>query len=107
VPGLYEAPARPESYYEKKGKQVLMSGHAPPREVLESAVEGEFLVADDPRTTEALKRDVLQAVHYLGTGEPFCEVDSCRLATPHGQPGVVAAQLREPAFCACHAAGYG
>jgi hypothetical protein len=107
VPGLYEAPAKPEAYYKEKGKHALMSGDAPPREVLESEVEGEFLVADDPRTTEAVKGYVLQAVHYVETGEPFCETDSCRLANPHRQPGVVAAQLREPAFCARHAARYG
>ncbi len=37
--------------------------------VLESVVEGDFLVADDPRTTEALKGYVLQTVDYVETGE--------------------------------------
>jgi hypothetical protein len=107
IPGLYEAPAKPEAYYRAQQKHALMSGGPPPREVLESEVEGEFLVADDPRTTEALKGYVLQVVHYVATGEPFCEVDSCRLANPHRQPGVVEAQLNEPAFCDRHAARYG
>jgi hypothetical protein len=107
VPGLYEAPAKPEAYYREKQKHALVSGDPPPREVLESEVEGEFLVADDPRTTEALKGYVLQAIHYVETGEPFCEIDSCRLANPHRQPGVVEAQLEGPAFCDRHAARYG
>jgi hypothetical protein len=107
VPGLYEAPAKPEQYYKEKQKHAMLSGDAPPREVLESEVEGEFLVEDDPRTTEALKGYVLQAVHYLTTGEAFCDDEGCRLANPHRQPGVVEAQLREPEFCPRHAARYG
>ena len=106
VPGLYEAPAKPESYYKEKQKHALVSGDTPPREVLESQVEGDFLVEDDPRTTDALKGYVLQAVHYLETGEGFCDRDGCRLANPHRQPGVIDAQLRDPEFCPTHAALY-
>jgi hypothetical protein len=107
VPGLYEAPAKPEAYYEAKQSHALLTGDTPPREVLESQVEGEFLVDDDPRTTEALRGYVLQPVHYLETGEAFCEAERCRLANPHRQPGVVRAQLRKPAFCEAHAERYG
>jgi hypothetical protein len=107
VPGLYEAPAKPEQFYKEQQKHALLSGGAPPREVLENEVEGEFLVADDPRTTAALKGYVFQAYHYLATGEAFCADGQCRLANPHRQPGVVAAQLREPAFCPDHADRYG
>jgi len=107
VPGLYEAPAKPEAYYRAKQSHALLTGDAPPREVLEEEVEGEFLVADGPRTTEALRGYVLQAVHYLTTGEPFCDDDRCRLANPHRQPGVVRAQLRAPEFCDRHAQRYG
>jgi hypothetical protein len=107
VPGLYEAPAKPEAYYKEQQKRALLSGGPPPREVLESEVEGDFLVADDPRTTDALKGYVLQAYHYLETGEAFCERGACRLANPHRQPGVVEAQLREPEFCETHAGRYG
>jgi len=106
VPGLYEAPAKPEAYYKEKQKHAMLSGDAPPREVLESEVDGEFLLEDDPRTTDALKGYVLQAVHYLVTGEAFCEADGCRLANPHRQPGVIEAQLTDPEFCPEHAARY-
>ena len=106
VPGLYEAPAKPEQYYREKQRHALVSGNAPPREVLENEVEGDFLVADDPRTTEAVKGYVLQTYHYLATGEAFCEDEQCRLANPHRQPGVVEAQLREPGFCPEHASLY-
>lgn len=106
IPGLYEAPAKPEAYYKAKQKHALVSGGAPPREVLESEIDGDFLVDADPRTTEAIKGYVLQAVHYLETGNAFCENEGCRLANPHRQPGVVEAQLREPAFCAEHQARY-
>lgn len=108
VPGLYEGPAKPEQYYREQQKQALLGGGGPPpREVLEEQVEGEFLVEDDPRTTEALKGYVLQAVHYLDTGEGFCDESHCRLANPHRQPGVVEAQLRDPEFCSRHADLYG
>jgi hypothetical protein len=106
VPGLYEAPAKPEEYYQEQQRRALVSGDTPPREVLENQIEGEFLVADDPRTTDALKGYALQAVHYLATGEAFCAESDCRLANPHRQPGVVRAQLRAPAFCAAHAERY-
>jgi hypothetical protein len=84
----------------------MVSGSSPPREVLEEQVEGDFLVESDPRTTEALRGYVLQAYHYLDTGEAFCDDGDCRLANPHRQPGVVAAQLRDPEFCTDHAERY-
>jgi hypothetical protein len=74
--------------------------------VLENEVEGEFLVADDPRTTDAIKGYVLQTYHYLSTGEDFCDEADCRLHNPHRQPGVVQAQLRDPEFCPGHARRY-
>ncbi|MFB6108036.1 MAG: DUF6775 family putative metallopeptidase [Haloplanus sp.] len=107
VPGLYEAPAKPEAYYEAKQQRTLLSGDAPPREVLEAEVDGDFLVADDPRTTDALKGYVLAAVDYLDTGTAFCDDERCRLYDAHRQPGVVRAQLRDPAFCERHAERYG
>ena len=107
VPGLYEAPAKPEAYYKEKQRHALLSGDAPPREVLESQVEGDFLIEDDPRTTDALKGYVLQAVHYLETGEAFCPDERCRLFNAHYHEDLVAAQLREPEFCADHASRYG
>lgn len=107
VPGLYEAPAKPEAYYKAQQKHAVVSGDTPPREVLESEIEGNFLVEDDPRTTDALKGYVLQAVHYVATGEGFCDDPGCRLSNPHRQPGVVNAQLRSPEFCDRHDERYG
>ncbi|WP_254838676.1 DUF7001 family protein [Natronomonas marina] len=107
VPGLYEAPAKPEAYYEAKQSYALLSGDAPPREVLEAEVDGEFLVAEDPRTSEAVRGYVLAAYHYLETGEAFCENRGCRLYDAHRQPALIEAQLREPAFCEQHADRYG
>jgi hypothetical protein len=75
--------------------------------VLENEVEGAFLVADDPRTTEALEGYVLQAVHYLETGEAFCDEEGCRLFDAHRQEALIEAQLREPEFCSAHADRYG
>ncbi len=107
VPGLYEAPAKPEAYYREKQKHALLSGDAPPREVLENRVDGEFLIEDDPRTTDALKGYVLAAYHYLETGKAFCENEACRLFDAHYHEDLIAAQLREPEFCEAHAALYG
>ena len=107
VPGLYEAPAKPEAYYEEKSKHAMLTGDAPPREVLEADVEGDFLVADDPRTTDALKGYVLAATDFVETGTAFCGDEDCRLHDAHRQPGVVRAQLRAPEFCDRHAERYG
>ena len=107
VPGLYEAPAKPDAYYQAKQSHALLSGDPPPREVLEEEVEGEFLVADDPRTTDALKGYALAAYHYLATGEAFCEDPDCRLYDAHRQPALLDAQLGEPEFCPSHAERYG
>ncbi|QLD90138.1 hypothetical protein HWV07_14290 [Natronomonas salina] len=107
VPGLYEAPAKPEAYYKAKQSHALLAGDAPPREVLEREVDGEFLVADDPRTTDALKGYVLAAYHYLETGEAFCGTEGCRLYDAHRQPDLIEAQLRAPEFCEDHADRYG
>lgn len=107
VPGLYEAPAKPEAYYKAQQRHALLSGDAPPRELLESQIDGEFLVENDPRTTDALDGYVLQAVDYLATGTAFCEHEHCRLHNAHRQPDLVAAQLRDPEFCPTHAERYG
>ncbi|MFU8868310.1 DUF7001 family protein [Natronococcus sp.] len=107
VPGLYEAPAKPEAYYKEKQRHSLLSGDAPPREILENRVEGDFLIEDDPRTTDALKGYALQASHFLETGEPFCDREGCRLFNAHYHEDLVAAQLREPEFCPDHAELYG
>ncbi|GAB6862779.1 DUF7001 family protein [Haloplanus litoreus] len=107
VPGLYEAPAKPEAYYEAKSKHALMTGDAPPREVLEAELDGDFLVADDPRTTEALRGYVIAAVDLLESGTAFCDDERCRLHDAHRQPGVIRAQLRDPPFCETHAERYG
>lgn len=103
VPGLYEAPAKPEAYYQERQRRALFGGDPPPREVLEQQVEGAFLVEDDPRTTDALKGYVLQAVHYLETGEAFCGDERCRLHNAHRQPALIRAQLEPPEFCPEHA----
>jgi hypothetical protein len=107
VPGLYEAPAKPEAYYREQQRHALLSGDAPPREVLEEEVEGAFLVEDDPRTTDAVEGYVLQAVHYLRTGEAYCDDERCRLFDAHRQAALVEAQLRDPEFCPEHADLYG
>ncbi len=106
VPGLYEAPAKPEEYYKEKQRHSLLSGDTPPREILESRVEGEFLIENDPRTTDALKGYVLQGYHYLETGEAFCDRSGCRLFNAHYHEDLIDAQLREPEFCPEHAERY-
>lgn len=107
VPGLYEAPAKPEEYYKEQQRHALLSGDAPPREVLENRVEGEFLIEDDPRTTDALKGYVLGAYHYLESGEAFCDREGCRLYNAHYHEDLIEAQLRAPEFCPEHADLYG
>ncbi len=107
VPGLYEAPAKPESYYKAKGAQTMQSGKAPPREVLEAAIDDDFLREDDPRTTEAIKGAALSAVHYLETGEAFCDDRRCRLYNAHYQDQLLRAQLEAPEFCERHRERYG
>ncbi|MDZ7730024.1 MAG: DUF6775 family putative metallopeptidase [Natrialbaceae archaeon] len=106
VPGLYEAPAKPEAYYQEQQRHAMLSGDTPPREILEDRVEGQFLVEDDPRTTDCLKGYALAAVHYLETGEAFCPAEGCRLFNAHYHKDLIEAQQGDPAFCVDHAPMY-
>lgn len=107
VPGLSEAPAKPKSYYTARQRSALVSGQAPPREIVDGALDLDVLVEDDPRTTEALKGYALAAVDFLETGDGFCDDPKCRLSNPHRHEGVIRAQLERPAFCERHARRYG
>lgn len=106
IPGLYEAPAKPKEYYKLKKKHALTGG-TPPREILEENTEGTFLIKDDPRTAEAIKGYVLQAIDFWKTGDPFCENSNCRLYNAHKQENVIKAQLNDPEFCEKHKELYG
>ncbi|WP_433625774.1 DUF7001 family protein [Halomicrococcus sp. NG-SE-24] len=107
VPGLWSAPAKPTEYYWHQRRYARATGEVPPEDVLAERVEAAFLRREDPRTTEALKGYVLQAVHYLATGEAFCDDERCRLHNAHRHEGVVRAQLDDPEFCEDHARRYG
>lgn len=107
IPGLYEAPAKPEEYYKLKRKYAI-TGSTPPREVLEEKIqEKDFLLKDDPRTTEVLKGIVLQAIDFWKTGNPFCEDPNCRLYNAHKQVELIRSQLKLPGFCEKHQQLYG
>lgn len=106
VPGLAEAPAKPDAYYQKKQQSAMVTGGAPPREILDAAIEDDVILKDDPRTTQALKGYALAAVNLIATGEEFCDDPDCRLSNPHRHEGVIRAQLEDPPFCSRHAARY-
>ena len=54
-------------------------------------VNGDFLVAGDPRTTDARCGYVLAASDYLETGTAFCEAPGCRLRDARRQSALVEA----------------
>ncbi len=94
--GLVVAPARPRSYY--LGRQLGIPG--PPAA---EGGPGEWLVPEDPRTTEVIKGYVAQAAFYYMTGEPFCQERGCRLFNAHWQKDLLFSQLyAETEFCARH-----
>ncbi len=107
VPGLYEAPAKPEAYYRAKQGHALLSGDTPPRELLERDTEGSFLIDNDPRTTAAVRGYALQAVAYLETGEAFCQDSTCCLFNAHTHEDLCKAQLEDPLLCTRHVRRYG
>lgn len=107
IPGLAEAPAKPEAYYQLKQRHALVSGDSPPREVLESAIDEDVIVPGDPRTTDGFKGYALAAVHLLETGEAFCSEPSCRLYNGHRHAEVIRAQFEPPEFCEDHREMYG
>ena len=106
VPGLAEAPAKPNAYYKLKQQHALVSGDTPPREMLEGAIDADVLVPDDPRTTDALKGYVLAAIDLLASGEAFCDDPQCRLYNGHRHAEVIQAQLSAPEFCERHHRSY-
>lgn len=107
VPGLSEAPAKPEEYYRQKQQSAMVSGEAPPREVLEGSLEADVIREADPRTTEAMQGYALAAYHFVATGEGFCEEPTCRLSDPHHHEDLIRAQFEAPAFCEEHEQMYG
>ncbi len=102
IPGLSEAPAKPEEYYQKRYQSALLTGDVAPRDVLEGSLETDVIREDDARTTEALKGYALSAAHLLRTGEGFCDDPICRLSNPHTHEGVILAQFTPPEFCPQH-----
>lgn len=107
IPGLAEAPAKPEAYYQLKQRHALVSGDAPPREVLESAIDEDVIVPDDSRTSDGFKGYALAAVHFLRTGEAFCTEPECRLYNGHRHGEVIRAQCEPPELCPTHRSMYG
>jgi len=94
--GLVEAPAGPREYYLRRqlGEDEVS---------LAREFAGRFLDYDDPRTTEAIKGYLLQAVFHHATGEAFCADENCRLFNAHWQEQLIRAQLGERAdLCPRH-----
>lgn len=107
VPGVWEAPAKPEEYYRAKQGQAMITGDAPPEELLESSVTSDLIRTGDPRVTEILKGYVLAAIEFLETGTGFCKEPSCRLSNPHRHGEMIEAHLSAPYYCPKHRERYG
>lgn len=91
--GLVQAPARPREEYVWRSP----GGSA----ARARSGEERFLTADDPRTSEVLKRYLAQAVFYCSTGEPFCADRTCRLYNAHWQEELLDTQTGGD-FCENH-----
>lgn len=101
--GLVEAPARPREYYVEQALHRTLTGPAFRELAAHSDGGGRYLRPDDPRTTEALKGYLLQAIVYQLTGEAFCGDPKCRLFNAHWQEELIEAQLGEGAeLCRRH-----
>jgi hypothetical protein len=93
--GAVEGPARPRGYY--VAKMMGLTEAEARRKYL-----GRFLEHDDRRMPEVAKGLAAQAVFYDLTGNPFCELDDCRLFNARWQDQLVASQVNIRRFCKGH-----
>lgn len=100
--GIVEAPAKPREFYALKQQSLALGTIA--YEELKERFRGRFIDYDDERLTEVMKGYVMQALFYHLTGNPFCEVKTCRLYNAHWQEEVILAQLgpKDSEFCDFH-----
>jgi hypothetical protein len=93
--GAVEGPARPRGYY--VARMMGLTEEEARRKYL-----GRFLEHDDPRMTEVAKGLAAQAVFYHLTGNPFCELEDCRLFNARWQAQMVGSQVNIHRFCNGH-----
>ena len=93
--GAVEGPARPRGYY--VAKMMGLSDAEARRKYL-----GRFLEHGDHRMPAVAKGLAAQAVFYHLTGNPFCELEDCRLFNARWQEQLVASQVKDPRFCESH-----
>lgn len=85
--GLVEAPARPREFYLKISAGI-------PKELALAELKDSVLKPKDPRLTEILKSQILQAVFYQITGSPHCDRLDCMLYNAHWQEELLKSQFK-------------
>ena len=93
--GAVEGPARPRGYH--VARMMGLTEEEARRKYL-----GRFLEHDDPRMAEVAKGLAAQAVFYHLTGNPFCELEDCRLFNARWQEQLVGSQVNKRRFCNGH-----
>ena len=91
--GAVEGPARPREYYVLKQQFAALGMEDAAAVKLQEEFRQRALVHDDPRLTQVLQGQVLQALFYHLTGEAFCPERTCTLYNAHWQEEMLQAQL--------------
>ncbi len=91
VPGIVSAPARSRGF------------HLAQRFGADNDDDDPHIGHNDPRMTEVLPGMLLQALFFHMTGNPFCDVENCRLYNAHTQIKLIRSQLfPDVGLCAGH-----
>lgn len=100
--GIVEAPAKPREYYLAKQSLSRIGLWEIEEARLRQKLKGRFIDYDDRRLPLVIKGLAAQAVFFFLTGEPFCELNKCRLFNAHWQEDLIYSQIKNGKFCARH-----
>ncbi|MGI0077039.1 MAG: DUF6775 family putative metallopeptidase, partial [Nitrosopumilaceae archaeon] len=97
--GIIEAPAKPKEYYIELISNMAQGLNL---ESIKKKYRGAYLEYHDERISTIVEGYAMQALFYYLTGEPFCELEECRLFNPHWQKELLHSQIEIGKLCKKH-----
>ena len=97
--GIIEAPAKSKEYYMEL---ISIMAQGLNLESIKKKYQGSYLEYHDERLSTIVEGYAMQALFYYLTGEPFCELEECRLFNPHWQKELLYSQIEIGKLCKKH-----
>lgn len=100
--GIVEGPAKPREYYLYKQRYTQLGIWEIEEPKLKQKFKGSFIDYQDKRIGEVVKGYIAQAIFFYISGNPFCQMKSCRLYNAHWQEDLIFSQIKSGEFCRRH-----